>query len=101
MIMPSLSESFGVAVLEAAACARPSIASRVGGVPEVLRDGETGLLVPPHDPAALAGAIVRLAGEPETCRRMGEAAHRFVCLRYRWEESLNQMTSLYEQIIND
>ena len=102
MVMPSVmeSESFGVAVLEAAACGRPTIASRVGGVPEVLHDGETGLLVPPGDVNALAEAIVRLARDPATCRRMGEAGRALVRERYLWEHSLDRMTQLYESTIH-
>jgi glycosyltransferase involved in cell wall biosynthesis len=100
MVMPSREEAFGVAVLEAAACGRPVIASRVGGVPEVLRDGETGLLVPPGDEAALAEAILRLARDLETCRRMGEAGRSFVQKKYLWENSLDRMTRLYESIIH-
>ena len=100
MVMPSLAESFGVAVLEAGACGRPVIASRVGGVPEVLRDGETGLLVPPGDPTALADAIIRLAGDRELCLQMGKAGRDFVAANYRWEHSLDCMHALYERIIH-
>jgi len=103
MVMPSVmeSESFGVAVLEAAACGRPTIASRVGGVPEVLRDGETGLLVPPGDETALADAICRLAGDSESSRRMGSAGRALVEAKYRWEDSLERMSSLYASLIHD
>lgn len=100
MVMPSREEAFGVAVLEAAACGRPTIASRVGGVPEVLRDGETGLLVPPGDETALAEAILRLARDPETCRRMGEAGRLLVQEKYLWGHSLDRMTQLYESMIH-
>jgi glycosyltransferase involved in cell wall biosynthesis len=99
MVMPSLSESFGVAVLEAAACGRPSIASRVGGVPEVLRDGETGLLVSPGDPTALAEAILRLSGDLERCRQMGQAGRNLVVANFEWKVSLDQMHDLYERLI--
>ena len=99
MVMPSLSESFGVAVLEAAACGRPTIASRVGGVPEVLRDGETGLLVPPGDPRVLADAILRLARDPETCQRMGQAGRKLAA-EYSWSASLDRMNDLYERLIH-
>ncbi len=102
MVMPSVmeSESFGVAVLEASACGRPVIASRIGGVPEVLLDGETGLLVPPGDVESLAEAIVRLADDPMTCLRMGQAGHQMVAEEYHWERSLDQMSSLYEALIH-
>ncbi|MEW5795595.1 MAG: glycosyltransferase family 4 protein [Candidatus Zixiibacteriota bacterium] len=101
MIMPSVmeSESFGVAVLEAAACGRTSIASNIGGVPEVIRDGETGLLVPPGDPEALAEAIVRLGCDRDRIEKMGIAAHLHVGRNYRWEDCVDQMTALYESVI--
>jgi L-malate glycosyltransferase len=100
MVMPSLAESFGVAVLEAGACGRPVIASRVGGVPEVMHDGETGFLIPPGDPIALADAIVRLARDLALCQRMGQAGRGFVAAHYRWETSLDRMHNLYERLIH-
>ena len=66
MVMPSRTEGFGVAALEASACGRPVIASNVGGVPEVVLNGKTGILVPPEDPGTLAEAIVKLAQCPGT-----------------------------------
>jgi len=100
MVMPSLAESFGVAVLDASACARPVIASDVGGVKEVLRDGRTGLLVPPGDVEYLAAAILRLASEPELRRGLGEEGRRFVLDRYSWDSCLDKMTALYERLID-
>lgn len=102
MVMPSTmeSESFGVAVLEAGACGRAVIASEVGGVPEVLVDGRTGLLVPPENVEALAGAIVKLARDLELCRRMGEEGYLFVSETYDWETSLDTMSELYLRLID-
>ncbi len=102
MVMPSVmeSESFGVAVIEASACARPVIASRVGGVSEVLHDQKTGLLVPPGNINALTEAIVSLASNDEKCRAMGEAGFQLVREVYPWERSLDLMTKLYERLIN-
>ena len=59
-VMPSITEGLGTSLLDAMACERPIVASRVGGIPEVVVDGETGLLVPPRDADSLAEAIVRL-----------------------------------------
>ncbi len=59
-VLPSDREAQGLTILEAMALSRPVVASAVGGIPEVIQDGRTGLLVPPHDAAALAAAVVRL-----------------------------------------
>jgi glycosyltransferase involved in cell wall biosynthesis len=73
-LMPSLSEALGVAALHAMAHGLPVIASRVGGLPEVVKEGETGWLVPPGDPEALAAAIVEAESDPVRLRRFGERA---------------------------
>ena len=101
MVMPSVmeSESFGVAALEASACARPVIASRIGGVPEVIDDGVTGILVPPGDIAALTRAIKRLYMDRELGTRMGEAGRSFVRANYLWSESLDRMIGVYEKVL--
>ena len=67
-VLPSYREAQGLTILEAMALSRPVVASNVGGIPEMIEDGVTGLLVPPHDPPALAGAIVRLLAEPPAGR---------------------------------
>jgi glycosyltransferase involved in cell wall biosynthesis len=100
-VVPSLSESFGVAAVEAAACGLPVIASRVGGLPEVVLDGETGLLVPPGDVNALAAAMARLLSEPELRARMGQAGRRFVLEHYRWEDNAKLMEQLYKEVVTD
>ena len=72
-VLPSRSESFGIAALEALGCGAPVVASRVGGIPEFIEDGHHGLLVPPDDPEALAAGICRLLDDPGLARRLGEA----------------------------
>ena len=69
--MPTLQEPFGLAFLDAMACGLPCVGTRIEAVPEIVRDGETGLLVPPGDPVALAGALERLLGDPARARAMG------------------------------
>lgn len=73
-VLASHEEGFPNAVLEAMATGLPVVATAVGGVPELVRDGETGLLVPPHDPEALGGEIGRLVADPDLRVRLGRAA---------------------------
>jgi glycosyltransferase involved in cell wall biosynthesis len=73
-VLPSHSEGLPNAVLEAMAAGLPAVATSVGGIPEIIVDGVTGLLVPPRSPAALAAAISRLAADPELRVRLGRAA---------------------------
>jgi hypothetical protein len=75
-VAPSLFESFGLIYLEAMARGKPVVACRVGGVPEVVLDGETGLLVPPEDPHALAEAILKLLRDRSLCERLGKAGRQ-------------------------
>ncbi len=96
--MPSHHEAFGVAALEASAMELPVVATRVGGVPEVVQDGVTGLLVPPRDPSNLATALCRLIEDPELARKMGVAGREFVLSRYRWEDCVSRMETLYASI---
>jgi glycosyltransferase involved in cell wall biosynthesis len=77
-VWPGFGEAYGLAYLEAQAAGLPVVAQDVAGVPEVVRGGETGLLVPTGDPEAFAGAVTRLLEDAGTRRRMGRAARRFV-----------------------
>ena len=74
-VLPSLAEPFGLVLLEAMALGRPVVATRVGGPLEIVADGETGYLVPPSSPAAIAEAIQRLLSDPAASRRMWQFAH--------------------------
>jgi glycosyltransferase involved in cell wall biosynthesis len=82
--LPSLQEGFGIAYLEAMAAGLPVVATRTTAVPEVVPDGEVGLLVPPRDPDALAAALARLLDDEPLRRRLGEAGRRRVG-RYDWK----------------
>jgi glycosyltransferase involved in cell wall biosynthesis len=101
MVLPSRMESFGVAVLDASAAGRAVVASDVGGIPEVLKDGETGLLVPSGDWRKLAQTIATLAEDTERLTRLGEAGREFVRSNFAWEKSLDMMTELYERLIHE
>ncbi|AUX29734.1 MULTISPECIES: glycosyltransferase family 4 protein [Sorangium] len=93
-VLPSRDEGLPLAVLEAMARSLPVVVTPVGGVPEVVRSEEHGLLVPVDDPDALAAAIERLARDPALRRRLGEAGHA----RVRDDFSFEKMTRKYEQL---
>ena len=77
VVLPSDREAMPLALLEAMALARPVVATRVGGITDVVTDGDTGLLVPPGDAEAMAAAIGRLLGDPDLRRRLGASARTF------------------------
>lgn len=100
VVVPSLGEGFGMVALEAMERGRAVIASAVGGLPEIVAQGETGLLVPPRDPAALADAIRELIAEPARVAAMG-AAGRLRALEVFGQERCTQRTAeLYERALS-
>ena len=98
--MPSIYEGFGVAALEAAAMEVPVVATNVFGIPDVVADGETGLLVPPRDAGALAGALLCLVQDEGLRRRLGKAGRAFVQAHYSWAENAAQMEELYRAALS-
>jgi phosphatidylinositol alpha-1,6-mannosyltransferase len=80
-----LVEGFGIAIVEASASGLPVIASRSGGIPEAVREGETGFLVDPDDPAAVAATAIRLLGDDALRRRMGTAGRTAAETYYNWD----------------
>jgi len=98
-VLPSRREGLGVAALEAMARARPVVASAVGGLAETVVDGETGLLVPPEDPAALAAALDRLLGDPTLARRFGESGARRVSEHFGADRMVAAYVDLYREIL--
>ena len=96
-VLSSVLEGMSNALLEAMAAGRPAVATRVGGNTELVVDGETGFLVPPKDPQALADAVARLLRDPALARRFGEAARR----RVESEFTLSTMVSRLEQLYDD
>jgi glycosyltransferase involved in cell wall biosynthesis len=98
-VLPSYREGMPVALLEAMAYGLPCVATRVRGSREVVRDGETGLLVPPRDAARLEGAIRSVLASPDRGEAMGARASREVAERYREEVLLERTEGLLEAVV--
>lgn len=95
--VPSLHETFGLAALEAMACGRPVVASRAGGLRELVRHGETGLLCEPGEASELAEALDALLSDPPRARRMGESGAARARL-FTWDASAARLAAVYEQV---
>ena len=98
---PALRDPFPLALLEGMALARPIVASAVGGIPEMIVDGESGILVPPDDADALAQALVALLGDPGRRERLGAAAHERLTSRFSPERFAAGMFDVFEQALAD
>jgi D-inositol-3-phosphate glycosyltransferase len=92
-------EPFGLTPLEAMACGRPVIGSAVGGITYTIKDGVTGYLVPPRDPATLAERLAFLLKRPEVRRRMGRSACLRVAREFTWPTVAERTAALYERVI--
>jgi glycosyltransferase involved in cell wall biosynthesis len=95
-VLPSYREAQGLSILEAMALSRPVVASNVGGIPEMITDGITGLLVPPHDPDALAAAIIRLLRDHPFADTLGRAGHDLVHDRFCIDLMVDAVQQIYE-----
>jgi glycosyltransferase involved in cell wall biosynthesis len=98
-VQPSLEEAFPVVTLEAMAAGLPVVATNAGGLPELVQDAETGLLVPPEDPPALADALRKLLADPVLRRAMGRAGHVRVRERFSVHRMTDEITQVYEDIL--
>jgi len=99
-VLPSLFEGLHLAILEAMAANKPVIASAVGGNDEAIVHGETGLLVPPADPAALAEAIQRVLSNPDLARRLAVAGKARVHEQFSAEAMIRRVADIYEEILS-
>jgi glycosyltransferase involved in cell wall biosynthesis len=94
-VMPSISEGLGTSLLDAMAAAKATVATRTGGIPEVVLDGETGLLVPPRDPRALANAVTTLLKDPKLRDRMGNSGLERVRRVFSAERMVERTLEVY------
>ncbi|MBM4236618.1 MAG: glycosyltransferase family 4 protein [Firmicutes bacterium] len=101
VVVPSVYEGFGLPAAEASACATPVIATSGGALPEVIADGESGLVVPPMDPEALAEAIRSLLSNPDLRERMGNKGRERIQHLFTWQKSAKEHTAYFLEVINE
>ena len=101
VVLPSTTaaESFGMVLLEAAACGRPAVASRVGGIPTAVLDGETGLLVPPGNAEALAEAVTVILNDDELARSLGTRAAERARAEFSWDAKIDATGEILEGVL--
>ena len=99
-VMSSVQEGLGTAVLDALVLGKPVVATRAGGIPEIIRDGETGRLVAPGDPAALAEGIVEMLNHTERAKRMAVYGQEMVRKKFCVEAMVNRNIEVYKKILN-
>ena len=98
-VLPSHDEPFGIVLVEAMAAARPVVATAAGGVPDIARDGQEALLVPPRDPDAMAAAIARLLDDPALAASLARAARERVTAEFPLWRHAARMREVYEQLV--
>jgi glycosyltransferase involved in cell wall biosynthesis len=98
-VLPSYREAQGLSILEAMALSRPVVASAVGGIPEMIEDGRTGLLVPPHDAAALGDAIARMLTDHPFADTVARAGHDLVYERFCVEMMVRATETIYDEAV--
>jgi glycosyltransferase involved in cell wall biosynthesis len=100
VVLPYLEASSSGVLLTAYACRRPVVASSVGGIPEQVEDGESGCLVPPGDPIALAAAMIRLLGNSQLAEKMGSRGHQLMLEKFAWKNIAECSEALYLRLWN-
>jgi glycosyltransferase involved in cell wall biosynthesis len=98
-VLPSRTEGLPITILEAMAAGKPVVATTAGGIPEVVRDGETGLLVPPGDPDRLAEAVMQLLEGPALAKAMGQAGRKRVTSVFTLEGEAEQTARVYRKVL--
>ena len=100
-VLPSLMEGFGIALLEAMAMSKPIVACKVGGVPEVIKDGVTGILVPPKDSQSLAVALQKILNDEPTKISLGMCARKVVEAQFTREAAMKRIQNFYRKVLDD
>jgi sugar transferase (PEP-CTERM/EpsH1 system associated) len=100
-VLPSLREGISNTILEAMASGLPVVATRVGGNPELVEEGKTGMLVPPSDPVAMADAIWKYAGNSEMLIRHGQAGRKKAEIQFGLEKMVNGYTVVYDKVLGE
>lgn len=101
LVISSDNEGTPVSAIEAMASGRPVVATRVGGLPDLVAEGETGYLVPPRDPRAMATAILRLLSDPQTANYMGQTARVMAQERFPVKRLITETENLYDQLLGE
>ena len=99
-VMSSLTEGLGTSILDAMACGKPVIGTATGGIPEAVTDGETGILVPPHDDGALAQAIVRLLKDQPLRAILGASGRQRAVEYFGVERMVRETIGVYERFLS-
>lgn len=99
-VMPSVMEGLCTSILDALAMRKPVVGSEVGGIPEILENEVTGLLAPPRDPEALAGALVRMVREPDLARRLAEQGREKVEKKFSVDSMVEGSIRVYERLLD-
>ena len=97
-LLPSIEEAFGLVFLEAGLCGRPAIGTRIGGIPEIIRDGVTGYLVDPGDPEAISKRLLSILESPDAADRMGVAARKHVTGNFLLNDRIDELCAYLERI---
>lgn len=98
-VMSSITEGLGTSILDAMACAKPVVGTRAGGIPEAVTDEDTGLLVTPHDEAALAAAIIRLLKDPVLAARFGASGRQRAAEYFSVERMVSETQHVYQKAL--
>jgi glycosyltransferase involved in cell wall biosynthesis len=95
---PSINEGFGISFIESMACKIPTIGTNVGGITDIIKDGENGILVPPENVGELTNVLKRVVEDENLANRIAEEGYRTVRERFTWEVVLKEMDKVYQRL---